>query len=79
MKHELHYILTWRAFEKKQYTMGIQYFESLSEEKLMCLFLITDSSVNTTTLILQDNWNQLFQYYLTSTQYDILSFSERFI
>jgi hypothetical protein len=78
MKHSLHYILTWRAFEKKQLTMGIQYFESLSGENLADHFLGTDGSVNTSTIILQGYWQQPDQYYLTFTQYSIMSLSERF-
>jgi hypothetical protein len=58
--------------------MGIQYFESLSEEKLTYHFLGTNGSVNTFTFFLQGYQQHPDQYYLTFTQYDILSFSERF-
>jgi len=57
--------------------MGIQYFVSLSEEKLAYHFLATDGSTNSTTLILQGCGEQPDQVFLTFMQYSIMSFSER--
>jgi hypothetical protein len=45
--------------------MGIQYFVSLSGEKLAFLLMATCGSTNTTTLILQGFGEQLDQYFLT--------------
>jgi hypothetical protein len=48
--------------------MGIQYFMSLSEEKLVYHFLTTIGSINTATLILQDCGEQHDQDFLIFMQ-----------
>jgi hypothetical protein len=53
--------------------MGIQYFDSLSEEILMPLFKGTDSSVSTLTIILKGFVQHPDRHYLTFTQYSIKS------
>jgi len=53
---------------EKRLTMGIQYFDSLSEEKLGIIFRGTYGSVKTMTIILQGCGYQPDQDFLTFMQ-----------